>query len=709
MNSVFNILGYDSISKYDNKITTTLSRYIEKTITKNGLVNYKEVKTRYFLENDKWNIDFLKNIPQFETQVEDYKCRQKKRTNIYFSCNNSNINKELKFIVYSKIFSDKWGITALFTGQIELMIRLVDFINEKYPDLNSLLYINLEKANIQWIDWLNDKNIALKRRDSKTSKLIGKDCYCKTPIVNLLKNYYISLCNLIDERDEWEKDTWDVRNLKKYGVTYNKSGAHYCIDFDKINNIKIKNEVKRYIKQRLVSSNKFSWSTGLNYMNYLSNFLNFICELEPTWNDLKGLERHHIEKFLEWLNIYAQENLNQKNSNPKLYIGTTLKYIKQFLSCIQDLEYEIAPIKNVRKLILSSDKPTVKKKPNDQIDYVPNIILEQLFENINNLNKEVVPIIWTMYKTGLRISDTLKLKQNCLIKLNNKFWIEADIEKTYVEGHRIPIDDELSKMLAVLIKNAKENSNQDNNPETYIFVRYKGSRKGNPYSQGWVQNILNLFAMDYNITDELGNVYHFKNHAFRHTYAIKMLNGGADILTVQELLAHASPEMSMRYARLLDDTKRKVFDNAVKQGIFSFDESAKLKEENNGKMPTDVLDMLWTNHKLNAIDTPYGTCLQRTNGKCQFAKQPPCLTCNRGNPCKDLCIGAFEGDIQKYEILINSIKSMIESAKVYNRKEMAKENEELLNLYENIHSKIIEGNIIYSRLDRLKKTGDVNA
>lgn len=182
-----------------------------------------------------------------------------------------------------------------------------------------------------------------------------------------------------------------------------------------------------------------------------------------------------------------------------------------------------------------------------------------------------------------------------------------------------------------------------------------------------------------------------------------MLNGGADILTVQELLAHASPEMTMRYAKLLDDTKRKVFDNAVKQGIFSFDESDKLKEENNGEIPSDIIEMLYTNHKLNAIDTPYGTCMQRTNGKCSYAKQPPCLTCNNGSPCKDLCVGAFEGDIVKYEILIKSTKNIIEIAKMYNRTEMVKENEEQLKLYKNIHSKISEGNMIFSRLDKLKK------
>lgn len=59
----------------------------------------------------------------------------------------------------------------------------------------------------------------------------------------------------------------------------------------------------------------------------------------------------------------------------------------------------------------------------------------------------------------------------------------TDIEKTYVIGHSIPIDDELAHMLAVLTEQSKLKSNQDNNPNGYIFVRYRGSRKGKPYYQ----------------------------------------------------------------------------------------------------------------------------------------------------------------------------------------------------------------------------------
>ncbi|MGN2371790.1 tyrosine-type recombinase/integrase [Clostridium cagae] len=699
-NNITSILRQDTANNSNDKITETLLKYTEKKVNKDKSVTYIEMPTSYFLENDKWHIDFFGGIEQFKEQVKNHKYTNK---NISFPFNNENINKEMKFIVFNKLFSDEWGLQSVLNGQMQFIRRLAEFINEKYPNINSFEELDIEKANIQWIDWLNTKGIETFR----SSNVVGKNYKHKSHIANYLEFIINNFNALTDEREEWEKDIWDVRNLEKYGICYDKSKTKYYLNFNKIDNFKIREQLKKYIKQRLIANNKFSFGTARNYILYqLPDFLNFICKLEPTWNDLKGLERHHILKYIEWLNIYSKNNLTNKNANSKHYILKSLNIIQKFLSDIQIREYDIAPIKNVRVLIFPEDKPKVPKKSNDQIDYVPDFVLGQLFDNINNLHKEIIPVVYTMFKTGLRISDVLGLKQDCLVKLNNKFWVETDIEKTYVEGHRIPIDDELANMLAVLINNAKQNSNEDNNPEKYIFVRYKGSRKGKPYITDWVQNQLNLLAIDYNITDELGNRYHFKNHSFRHTYAIKMLNGGADILTVQELLAHASPEMTMRYAKLLDDTKRKVFDNAVKQGVFSFDESDKLKEENDGEITSDIIDMLYTNHKLNALDTPYGTCVQRKNGKCSYAKQPPCLTCNNGSPCKDLCVGAFEGDTIKYEILINSANAMIENGKVYNRPEMVNENEELLKLYEDIYSKISQGSMIYSRLDKLKKKVD---
>ena len=700
MNNVLQTLGYDNPSSFKDKITTTLSGYTEKIIESNGVVKYHTVNNDYFLKNDTWGIDFFGSIPQFKEQVGNYKYSNK---NIAFSFTNPSINLEMKFITYSKLFSDEWNLTSCIMGQQQFIRRLTTFMNEKYPKLNSFLDLDIDKANLQWIDWLNQQGV----RTIGIEKKVDKEYTCKTSTANFLNNIYTTLFTLTDEREEWEKDRWDVRNLEQYGITYNKSKYNYYIDFTKIKNDTIRAEVKRYVKQRLVSNHQFSWSSAQNYLMFLPPFINKVCELEPTWNDFKDLERNHIETYIEWLHAYTKGQLTQRNAHPEKYIRETLTAVGKFLADIQLREYAIAPKKNVRMLIFPEDKPTLKKKPYDQIDYVPDYVLEQLFEHINELPKRYVPVIWVMYKTGLRISDVLGLTHDCLVRLNGAYWIVTDIEKVYVEGHRIPIDDELANMIAVLVQQSKEQSNQDNNPDNYIFNCYTGRRKGKPYPQAKIRESLNILAVKYKITDEMGNRFHFKNHAFRHTYAIKMLNGGADILTVQELLAHASPEMTLRYAKLLDDTKRKAFEKVHKTGIFSFQVGNELVLENTDEIPEDIRSMLWTNHKLNAIDTPYGTCLQRTNGKCQFAKQPPCLTCNGGNPCKDLCVGAFEGDIKKYEILISSTKAMIENAKVYNRTDMLNENQELLKLYEDIYSKITEGNIVYSKLNRLKK-GDTN-
>lgn len=77
-----------------------------------------------------------------------------------------------------------------------------------------------------------------------TQKIIDKEYESTTAIANYLAFIVSSFNGLIDDREEWEKDRWDVRNLQKYGITYNNSTANYFVDFNKINNIKIRKEIK---------------------------------------------------------------------------------------------------------------------------------------------------------------------------------------------------------------------------------------------------------------------------------------------------------------------------------------------------------------------------------------------------------------------------------------------------------------------------------
>ena len=696
------ISGSEEIGFHEG-LEKELSTYFEKTIHEDGSVSVEQVSNPYFLVNDKWNVNDIGEIKQFKEMAENYTYSNK---NIHFRLNNPLVNLEVKYVYYKQLFNDLWTIKSVFVAQSPLK-RVTEFINEKYPKLSSLLDLDIEKAEREYLFWLNEKGIQtqhIKRR------LIEKDSVINSPIAAFLRTIYTALSQYTDKREEWEKDRWNIRNLHdRYGIDYSKSTAKYYIDFSKIPTT-IREQVKKYFKQRLLSKNKFSWGTAVNYIAFLSPFFTFIFTLEPTWKDLKTLKREHIEKYIEYLHEHTQTRLKRNNAHPEAYIATALYKLQKFLEDIQRYEYEMAPEKHVGRLIFREDKPEPRKKSVEEIDYIPDFVLEQLFSHLNDLHKEVVPVVWVAFKTGLRISDVLELTPDSLVRLNGKYSIVTDIRKTYVKDHRIPIDEELAGILAVLIDKQKKHSNQDNNPKDYIFVRYRGKRKGLPYGQNWVNRQLNILAKKVNITDENGNLFHFNMHQFRHTYGVKLINSGVDILTVQELMAHASPEMTMRYAKLLDETKREVFESAVKQGVFSFDLNGEVQEIKAGDdIPTDILDALWQDHKLNAMDNPYGTCHARLNGNCPYMDEPPCLTCgDNKTPCKDLAVGFSELDMQKYELHIKTTTKAIEIAKQRGREDIAEKNEKNLQRYQSILTTLQEGNIIFGRQDRMKRKLGVN-
>lgn len=685
-------------NEYWGLITSTLTTYEVKEISSDGTVRRRVVKDNYFSINDIWNANDIDQIPNFEERLKKYKVSKKK---LKFATECFTISQELKFVFYCYLFNDELSLNTIFCVYNGHLKNLIQFLSEKHDQLHSLLDLNIDKAEKEWILWLDNKGL------KTTSSKKNHDYKTKTQQATFLRRVYEKLYYMTDTREEWEKDKWDARVLnKKYGILFNTSDTHYYIDFTIIHNDVFKQHLKKYIKTRLLGGKKFSVGTAMNYIRFVPRFLNFISQLEPNWSSLNTLTRKHIENYLEYLHNYAENNLKYKKTNPKQHINDSLKCVYTFLRDIQRFEYSIAPKKSTSRLLYSEDYPKLDKKSDDDIDYIPDYVLEQLFTHINDLHPDVQPIVWVAYKTGLRISDTLGLTQDSLIKLNGKYWIQTDVEKTYVKDHKVPIDEQLANIVAILIRNSKERSNDDNNPNKYIFVRYSGmrKRKGMPFSRSWVQAKLNELSIKKNITDETGDIFHFKNHAFRHTYAVKMLNGGADILTVQELLAHASPEMTMRYARLLDDTKRKAFEEVVKKGVFSFDLNGEIHQVSETQdIPEDIMDMIWKDEKLNALDNPYGTCRARVNGNCPLAVEPPCLTANDGKPCFDLSVGMTSFDVKKYELHIESTTKIIEVSKEYGRQDMVEANEKNLKRYKNIYETIKNGNVIFGRFERIKR------
>src|ERR1017187_7590146 len=73
---------------------------------------------------------------------------------------------------------------------------------------------------------------------------------------------------------------------------------------------------------------------------------------------------------------------------------------------------------------------------------------------------------------------------------------------------------------------------------------------------------LRRWAEALDLRDEHGEPCRPSPHAFRHTYATGMVNNDVDLFSVQSLLDHDSPDMTLRYARLNMQTLRRKWEEA---------------------------------------------------------------------------------------------------------------------------------------------------
>jgi hypothetical protein len=286
--------------------------------------------------------------------------------------------------------------------------------------------------------------------------------------------------------------------------------------------------------------------------------------------------------------------------------------------------------------------------------------------------------------TQTPISDIFNLRyDNCLDKTPQGWYLCGDIQKTQVLNHRVPITDEVAAVVKSVIEVTKSKSTLANNPKKLLFARFKGKRQGRPPEARRVSYNLNKLAVKKNIIDDQGNIFHFKNHAFRHTKAIELINNGMNLLHVQKWMAHASPEMTLWYAKILDTTMRRSWEEATKLGLFRIAESGKpIRIDISDIENEDIIEWEYIRHNLDAVRMPLGYCMKPKKQECH-TQLNPCLT------CRNLC--TTPDFIPQYEIEIQETKAVIERGKSQNRNVWVEKNQALLERYEAILTVLKDG------------------
>ncbi|NJL09235.1 MAG: tyrosine-type recombinase/integrase [Calothrix sp. SM1_7_51] len=81
---------------------------------------------------------------------------------------------------------------------------------------------------------------------------------------------------------------------------------------------------------------------------------------------------------------------------------------------------------------------------------------------------------------------------------------------------------------------------------------------------------LKKLAFEFDIKDNLGKLWNFQSHQFRHTVGCRLANLGIPLHIIQRYLGHESPRMTMVYAHIHDETLRKEIDRYHSEKVVNF-------------------------------------------------------------------------------------------------------------------------------------------
>lgn len=575
---------------------------------------------------------------------------------------NELIKNEIKVFLSEKI--ENRIVTA---GSIEykfkIFNKLVEFL-VTYRGLKTVIHIDFTKINVELINYFTSQ---------KVSKSIINDI--KSTLRQIQQYWLLKY----DTRDEYEKDIWDIRKINPSKISLAQSKYH--IKFTDIPEI-YKKLAKKYMKV-FIQKDSIGYCEKRLYSIRL--FLTFIFEYHNDWNDLKHLKRIDIEHFIGWIHQWFENRASQRID---MQVWNVLIDSRNFIEYIQLAEYDEAPLKLVSTLFFKEDRPSKPLWKLNNEKYIPESVLNQLEENIEYLDSIYIPIVIILRATGLRISDVLGITFNkCLELVNDGWYVVMDISKTKIINHRIPITEEVAFIIKEQIVIAESLYKVGQNDNKFLFVREQGVRAGLPPSPRSVERALNKLATERKIVDDNGVIFHFKNHAFRHTKAVELINNGMNLLHVQKWLAHFSPEMTLKYAQLLDSTLRRSWEEVMKSGLFKINtDNGKIEKINLTTENNDLIEWEYIRKNLDAVRIPLGYCLKPNKVQCNHQLNP-CLTCS------NMCTSPEFA--HEFEIEINETISQIERAKQLGRVVWVEKNEIVLKKLKSILDVLNEGKIYH--------------
>lgn len=273
---------------------------------------------------------------------------------------------------------------------------------------------------------------------------------------------------------------------------------------------------KSYLKlERSLSKNSIE-----AYIHDIEKLLQYF-EYSKTKISPTDVQTKDIKEFLEWIN-----ELGMTASSQARVLSGIKSYFKYLM--IEDI------IKNDPAAIV--DTPKLGRKLPDTLSLAE---INEIIEAVDASSAEGMrnkALLETLYACGLRVTELVNLKLSDV-------YFEIDFLKVTGKGDKerfVPIGATAKKLIKIYINEVRVHQTIKKGEEDIIFLNRRGSR----LTRVMVFTIIKRLAIKAGIKKSISP------HTFRHSFATHLVEGGADLRAVQEMLGHESITTTEIYTHL---------------------------------------------------------------------------------------------------------------------------------------------------------------
>lgn len=285
---------------------------------------------------------------------------------------------------------------------------------------------------------------------------------------------------------------------------------------------------------------------------YIEQYVDYLKNIKKSSDNTVASYKRDLTKFLDYYREIGTEDIRTINETN---INSYVLFMEKTGMSMATVSRSIASIKSFfgflfREKILTDD-PSVNIKPPKIEKKQPDILTIEEVSRLLDQPGDTTPkeirdraMLELLYATGIRVSELVTLK---ISDVNLKMgYIEChDLRKSRI----IPIDDSAQKALDKYMNQVRKTMCKDSD---YLFSNCKGT----PMTRQGFWKIIKVYAEKAGIEKDI------TPHMIRHSFASHLVNNGADLKAVQEMLGHADISTTQIYLNSKQSKLKEVYQKA---------------------------------------------------------------------------------------------------------------------------------------------------